>query len=374
MPSKRSGARRDAWIFLIGLFKLFKGLSLLILGIGLLRLLHRDVASVAQHWVEVLRVDPDNRFVHRALARIFRVTPKQLKELSVGTFIYAGIFLTEAMGLLARKRWAEYMTLVSTSLFIPLEIYEIFHRFTWLKVGVTAVNLLIVWYLAARLKPRTGVFRNSGAYLFVAALLCAPALLSGARSPVFRNDPVPADLLEKIRKTTWHPGCPVGPEDLRQLTLSFHDFENHTRLGTLVVNRELANEVVRHFEALYRHGFRIERMTPIEDYGGDDEASMAANNTSGFNCRDATGKPGVFSNHSWGRAIDINPLTNPYVKGDKVLPPQGRRYLDRTKDVPGSILKDGFAVREFEKAGWTWGGQWPDRQDYQHFEKPARHK
>jgi hypothetical protein len=163
----------------------------------------------------------------------------------------------------------------------------------------------------------------------------------------------------------------VAPEDLRQLTLSFRDFENKTRTGTLVVHRDLADEVVRLFEMLYQRGFQIERMVPIEDYAGDDDASMAANNTSGFNCRDATGKPGVFSNHSWGRAIDINPLTNPYVKGDKVLPPAGRQYLDRTREFPGSILKDGFVVREFEKAGWTWGGRWPDRQDYQHFEKQA---
>jgi hypothetical protein len=190
---------------------------------------------------------------------------------------------------------------------------------------------------------------------------------------LFRNEPVPGPLLEKIRKTTWHAGCPVVPEDLRQLTLTFHDFDNQTRTGLLIVNRELADEVVRHFEALYRQGFQIERMVPIEEYGGDDDSSMAANNTSAFNCRDATGKPGVYSNHSWGRAIDINPLTNPYVKGDKVLPPAGRKYLDRTKAFPGSILKDGVVVKEFEKAGWTWGGRWPDRQDYQHFEKQTVH-
>ena len=189
---------------------------------------------------------------------------------------------------------------------------------------------------------------------------------------MFRNDPLPAPLLEKIRKTTWHAGCPVAPEDLRQLTLTFHGFDNQISTGTLIVNHELADEVVRHFEALYKNGFQIERMAPVEEYGGDDDASMAANNTSAFNCRDATGKPGVFSNHSWGRAIDINPLTNPYVKGDKVLPPAGRKYLDRTKTYPGSILKDGFVVREFEKAGWTWGGRWPDRQDYQHFEKQTK--
>lgn len=151
MPSR---SNRDPWIFLIGLFKLAKGLSLLIVGFGLLKLLHRDVASVTEHWIEVLRVDPDNRFIHRVLLKVFNVTPKQLKELSVGTFVYAAIFLTEGTGLLARKHWAEYMTLISTGLFIPLEVWEIHRRFTMLKLGVTVVNVLIVWYLAVRVRRK----------------------------------------------------------------------------------------------------------------------------------------------------------------------------------------------------------------------------
>jgi hypothetical protein len=163
----------------------------------------------------------------------------------------------------------------------------------------------------------------------------------------------------------------VAPDNLRRLTLTYLDFDRKPRTGALVVNKELADEVTRIFQTLFQHGFLIERMVPIEEYNGDDDASMAANNTSAFNCRDATGKPGVFSNHSWGRAIDINPLINPYVKGDKVLPRAGRKYADRTRSYKGSILKDSFIVHEFEKAGWIWGGRWPDRQDYQHFEKPA---
>jgi uncharacterized membrane protein (DUF2068 family) len=154
MASKRGGAKGDLWIFLIGLFKLFKGISLLIIGFGLLRLLHRDVATVVEHWIEVLRVDPENRYIHRALLRVFNVTPKQLRELSAGTFIYAAIFLTEGTGLLLRKHWAEYMTLISTGLFVPLEVYEIYRHFTMLKLAVTVVNVLIVWYLAVRIKRR----------------------------------------------------------------------------------------------------------------------------------------------------------------------------------------------------------------------------
>jgi len=144
--------RPDAWLLLIGIFKLLKGAGLIIAGFGLLRLLHQDVAATVNHWIEVLRVDPDNRHIHAVLLRVFNVTPKQLRELSIGTFIYAAIFTTEGVGLLSRKHWAEYMTLISTGLFLPLEIYELMKHFTWLKVGVTAANALIVVYLAVRIK------------------------------------------------------------------------------------------------------------------------------------------------------------------------------------------------------------------------------
>jgi uncharacterized membrane protein (DUF2068 family) len=151
MVRKGPKAKSNGWLILIGLFKLFKGVALLIVGFGLLRLLHKDVAAVAEHWIEVLRVDPDNRFVHRALLRVFNVTPKQLRELSAGTFIYAAVFLTEGTGLVTRRHWAEYMTLISTGLFIPLEAYEISRHFTIAKLAVTVVNFAIVWYLAARI-------------------------------------------------------------------------------------------------------------------------------------------------------------------------------------------------------------------------------
>lgn len=189
----------------------------------------------------------------------------------------------------------------------------------------------------------------------------------------FSAAPVPAALLEKMRASTWHAGCPVAPEDLRLLTLSYWNFERQRKTGELIVNKDVANEVMEIFRDLYGHGFPIEKMTPVEEYGGSDDASMAANNTSAFNCRDVTGQPGKYSNHSWGLAIDINPLTNPYLKGEKVLPPEGAKYLDRTKEYPGSILSGGFIVKRFAQAGWQWGGNWTDRKDYQHFEKPAVH-
>lgn len=142
------------WLLLIGIFKLLKGAACLVLALGLLRLLHRDVAAAAVHYVEALRLDPDNRYIHRLLLRVFRVTPRQLKELSVGSFIYAALFLTEGTGLVLRKHWAEYVALISTALFIPLEVYEIYKHLTWMKLVITVLNVLTVWYLAIRIFRR----------------------------------------------------------------------------------------------------------------------------------------------------------------------------------------------------------------------------
>lgn len=145
-------------LFLIGLFKLFKALLLITVGIGALRFLHKDLSNSVLHWAQVLRVDTDNRYIHGFLVKTFRVTPKQLKELSVGTFIYAGLFLTEGMGLLLRKHWAEYFTIITTGLLIPLEIYELVRHFTIVKVVVTIINVLIVWYLVVRVRSRSKRF------------------------------------------------------------------------------------------------------------------------------------------------------------------------------------------------------------------------
>jgi len=212
-------------------------------------------------------------------------------------------------------------------------------------------------------------------FLVLPLCLMSFAVSACAAEPAFTGkiDAISAPLLAQMKASTWHAGCPVAPEDLRQLTMSYWNFDRMPMTGVLVVNKEVAEEVVGIFRDLFQHGFLIEKMTPVEEYKGSDDASMAANNTSAFNCRDVTGSPGKFSNHSWGRAIDINPLTNPYIKGEKVLPPEGRKYADRTQAFPGSILADSFTVKRFTEKGWQWGGNWSDRKDYQHFEQPVAH-
>jgi uncharacterized membrane protein (DUF2068 family) len=148
----KARAKSSFLLVLIGSLKLLKALLLIMVGIGAIRFLHRDLAGAILHWTQVLGVDPDNRYVHALLVKIIRVTPKQLKELSVGTFFYAGLFATEGVGLLMRKRWAEYFTIITTGLFIPLEVFELFRHFTITRLVVTIVNALIIWYLVTRVR------------------------------------------------------------------------------------------------------------------------------------------------------------------------------------------------------------------------------
>ena len=153
MPTKaKTGRKSTATLFLIALFKLIKGILLLAVGIGALKLLHRDVAQTVAHWVNILRVDPDNRLIHGLLARVLSVTPAQLRAASAGTFVYAGLLLTEGLGLLFRKRWAEYFTIITTAGLIPIEVYELSRRVTKAKVVILLINVAIVAYLVRRVR------------------------------------------------------------------------------------------------------------------------------------------------------------------------------------------------------------------------------
>ena len=141
--------------------------------------------------------------------------------------------------------------------------------------------------------------------------------------------------------------------------------------GRLIVAANLANGMVEVFRDLYNARYPIERMEPIDVYGGDDMRSMRANNTSAFNCRAVTGGTG-WSEHAYGRAIDVNPFVNPYVKGSTVLPPESAPYADRSRTDPGMIHSDDAVVRAFAKRGWSWGGSWSSLKDYQHFSTSGR--
>ena len=139
----------------IGIFKLIKGLLLIVVGFGVLKLVHHDVVDVLSRWVAAVHVDPDNRYFQKVLTKLWSVDDRRLKELGVGTFFYAGLFLTEGLGLVFRKTWAEYFTIIVTGSFIPIEVHLLMHHLTAARSGATLVNIGIVCYLVAhRLEER----------------------------------------------------------------------------------------------------------------------------------------------------------------------------------------------------------------------------
>lgn len=151
---KEAGTYRphDQGIWLIAFFKLVKGLLLLVVGVGALSLLHKDVAGQMGHWIGLLRVDPENHYIHLLLMKLGLVDDRKLKEIGAGTFFYAALLLTEGAGLFLRKRWAAYLTAIATGSFIPLEIYELVRSASLVKIVVIAINVAIVWYLVDRVR------------------------------------------------------------------------------------------------------------------------------------------------------------------------------------------------------------------------------
>jgi uncharacterized membrane protein (DUF2068 family) len=149
MPGKPSHGRG---LRLIAAFKLLKGFALLAVGIGAHKLLHKDVAALIEHWVGVFQVDPHNHFIHKLLEKLSILDDRRLRELSVGTFIYSGIFFTEGVGLALRKRWAEYFTIITTSSLLPIEVYELIRHASIGKGFALLINLVVVAYLVRELR------------------------------------------------------------------------------------------------------------------------------------------------------------------------------------------------------------------------------
>jgi uncharacterized membrane protein (DUF2068 family) len=152
---------KDRLLTLIVIFKFFSGAMLIAVALGARHLMSRGVGDFAEHLVDSFRVDPSNRFIHIALAKLQVLSAKRLKELSIGSFFYAAIVLTEGTGLALRKRWADYFTIIVTGSFLPLEIYELAHRVTPVKIAVMAINLAILWYLIRRVKTGRAEARSN---------------------------------------------------------------------------------------------------------------------------------------------------------------------------------------------------------------------
>jgi poly-gamma-glutamate synthesis protein (capsule biosynthesis protein) len=198
-----------------------------------------------------------------------------------------------------------------------------------------------------------------------------PPTLASPRPSVSRVSP---ELRERM-SSLHDPRCPVRWSQLRYLRLPYVGFDGRDHVGELVVGARYAWDVVGVFARLHDAGWPIRQMRLPSDFGGDDDASMAADNTSAFSCRRVAGSR-RWSDHARGAAVDINPVENPYLVGRSVRPPAGRAFADLDRGVrssvpSGAVRSDDVVVDAFEEIGWEWGGEWSGSPDYQHF-TPSR--
>ncbi len=184
--------------------------------------------------------------------------------------------------------------------------------------------------------------------------------------------PLTGQVRRHVRAMNWHPGCPVALDDLRLVRVRYWNFRGQVRTGPLVLNWKVARDVLGVFRQLFRSRFPIHRID-LAPRPKPIDWDSTRNLSSSFNCRSATGNPGVLSEHSYGWAVDINPLQNPYVRSDgSVLRAAARPYRDRTRHRAGMIHPGDVVVRSFAAIGWGWGGNWRTIKDYMHFSLTGR--
>ena len=188
------------------------------------------------------------------------------------------------------------------------------------------------------------------------------------KEPVFEAFPIPPVIEARMRGISYPEGAEIALSELRYLELSYIDFDGEEQVGEMVCNKAIADDLLAIFRALYEARYPIRSIRLVDDFGGDDIASMEADNTSCFNYRVVAGTT-TLSKHARGLAVDINPLENPYVRDEEVSPPGGAPYADRTKDFPHKIDRDDLCCRLFLDYGFTWGGSWRTVKDYQHFQR-----
>jgi D-alanyl-D-alanine carboxypeptidase len=192
---------------------------------------------------------------------------------------------------------------------------------------------------------------------------------AGATSTSFHGaiSPLSPELRRTMTGRSWHVGCPVSLNELRLIRATHWGFDGRVHQGRLVVNQDVSSAVVGVLRRLYRDHVAIHRMVLIDNYGASDYRSIEADNTSAFNCRYVDGTT-RWSNHAYGKAIDLNPIENPYVGSSGTTShPASVPYLNRSRARKGMALEGGALVAAFDAAGWGWGGRWSGAKDYQHF-------
>ena len=189
----------------------------------------------------------------------------------------------------------------------------------------------------------------------------------------FYYEPISNEVFSRISGISYPVDCTVPLDELRYVGLLYVDFNGETQKGELICNKALAQDMVEIFHELYTNNYQLESVKLVDEYGGDDTASMLANNTSCFNYRVVEGTTRL-SNHAYGRAIDVNPFYNPYITYNKdgttnVSPEGSEAYADRSASFPYKIDENDLAYKLFTEHGFKWGGNWNNSKDYQHFER-----
>ncbi len=193
-------------------------------------------------------------------------------------------------------------------------------------------------------------------------------------TPTKSASPKPRGFSAKVAKVSrstlrysWHSGCPVGVADLRLIDMTYWGMDKKPHNGQLVVQADVASKIVKVFHRLYDERYPIRRMVLVDRYKGSDFQSIEADNTSAFNCRNATGSSS-WSQHAYGHAVDVNTCENPYVHPNgHIEHPRCVKYGNRKRHDPGLIHADDKVVRAFRSVGWGWGGSWGGPWDFQHF-------
>lgn len=189
---------------------------------------------------------------------------------------------------------------------------------------------------------------------------------------VFNEAGISKEIFARIDGKSYKKNCIIQTSELRYLKVSYYGFDKETHVGEIIVNKAISKDILNIFKELYEEKYPIEKMKLIDDYSAVDNISMADNNSSAFNFRYIDGTK-TYSNHAKGMAVDINPLYNPYVRvrdnEEKVLPQNGKRYANRELQCEYYIRKNDRCYNIFLKYGFSWGGEWIDSKDYQHFEK-----
>lgn len=188
------------------------------------------------------------------------------------------------------------------------------------------------------------------------------------RGRLFISCPVPEQVQTRMMGKSMPVTIPIPFEELRYLILPYYDFEGNIQTGEMICNKSIADDLLHVFKNLFAIQYPINSIRLIDDFDADDEASMQANNTSCFNYRYTDGTSQL-SKHAYGRAVDINPLQNPWVRGDKVYPTTAQAYVNRNSNRPHMIKKDDACYKIFTLKGFIWGGDRDRSWDYQHFQK-----